>query len=83
MLTLRMAVYAATTTICNGYEIDNIRETPETPSYLRCGEDTIAIVDLSQTVELNSDGQATAKGIDGEELDFEFRVSRPMTVKDI
>lgn len=83
MLTLRMAVYAATTTICNGYEIDDIRETPETPSYLRCGKDTIAIVDLSQTIELDSDGQATAKDINGEELDFEFRVSRPMTLEDM
>lgn len=83
MLTLRMAIYAATTAICNGYEIDEIRESPEGPARLRCGKDTIAEVDMTQTIELDSDGEATAKDIDGEELDFEFRVSRPMTLADI
>lgn len=83
MLTLRMAIYAATTAICNGYEIDEIDEQPDGKARLSCGEDTIAEVNLAQTIELNSDGEATAKDIDGEELDFEFRVSRPMTMKDI
>lgn len=83
MLTLRMAVYAATTTICNGYEIDEIGEQSDGKARLSCGEDTIAEVNLSQTIELDSDGQATAKDINGEELDFEFRVSRPMTLEDM
>lgn len=83
MLTLRMTIYAATTTICNGYEIDEIGEQLDGKARLSCGEDTIAEVDMPQTIELDSDGEATAKNIDGEDLDFEFRVSSPMTMQDI
>jgi hypothetical protein len=76
------AINAASLVICQGYEID--WQTMETPARQRieCGEDTIATVE-DQEIELDSDGSAKALTIDGAAVDFEFRVTRPMTAQDL
>ncbi len=76
------AINAASLVICQGYEIDGYKM--ETPALqrLECGDDIIAEV-KDQEIDLDSDGCAKALTINGTAVDFEFRVTRPMTAQDL
>lgn len=78
---LSEAIAMASTTICNGYEIDDVFNESRGSMRLECGGDIIASLP-DQEIEINSDGQATAE-IDGatpegSRVNLEFRVSIPI-----
>lgn len=84
MLTLNTALHAASIVICEGYEIEEFYTTDKTSIYrLICCDVYEVTVDVTQTIELDSDGCAVVTDTSGDSLQFEFRVSRPMTLKDI
>ncbi len=81
--TLSAAINAASFVACKGYEVEHIEEMPDGTSGLQCSDELIARLDLRQEIEIDSDGEATAKDCNGEDANFEFRVSRPLTSDDL
>lgn len=81
MMDLNQALCSSDLVVCNGYEIDNWWPTAEGTTRLMCGEDEVAMVNTSQILELNQDGQATAVNIKGGALNFEFKVLTPLSPK--
>lgn len=82
-ITLNTAMFAASTVICDGCEIDGFSEIAPNEYKLECGEEVIAHIDATQFIEIDSDGIAQATDIEGQARQFEFRVSRPLTASDI
>lgn len=82
-ITLNMAINASSFVACRGYEIDHIEDMPGGLVRLECADEGIAYVSLHQEIEIDSDGNAIALDSDGDEISFEFRVSRPLTSNDL
>ncbi len=81
-LHLFKAINAASLVVCQGYEIDGFKL--ETPELQRLEFDDAIIASVEdQEIDLDSDGCATALTVKGTSVNFEFRVTRPMTAQDL
>lgn len=81
--TLNAAINAASFVACKGYEIDHIEDLPGGIVQLECSDEGIVRINLTQEIEVDSDGNTTALDCDGNEACFEFRISRPLTSNDL
>lgn len=81
--TLNTALHMASHIECDGYEIDNFWPTPIESTRLMAGDDDVAFVNATQTVDIDSDGGCEAVGSEGEKLCFTFKVLHPLSEKDI
>lgn len=83
---LEKFIYGATTVVCNSMEIDSISEDTRNDNpvlHLKCGKDFVATVWALTPTVLHADGECTVLDVDGDEVDFEFRISRPMAHADL
>ena len=85
-ISLIHAMNRASLTVCNGYEIDSRFDNPNLDDipkeHLYCGDDLITTV-ADQEVDIDLDGESTAKDVNGVELSFEFKVLKPLQESDI
>lgn len=83
-ITLAQAINASSSIIVNGYDIDVFDYRPDGLIDMACCDDHVATVFSGQQVELDSDGCTSVQDtVDGSLVHFEFRVSRPLTLKDL
>jgi len=82
-ISLNTALHMASYIECNGYEIDGFWPMLDGTARLMCGEDDIAIVDATQIVDIDADGDCKAIDSEGEDLSFTFKVLHPLSEKDL
>jgi len=81
MTSLFKLIEAASIVIVNGYEIDEF--VWDVPGQVRMGcSDDFTVYLPDQEVDLDSDGEAIAKDEQGDPMDFEFKIIRPLKLTD-